>query len=346
MRHPLLFWIGSMKRYLLILLIILTLFQSQKNPVLSSKPKCMDGMIVYYADEYRLMDSGGENSRSFPNAHLIEHPPVWSPDQSQITFYSFSARVLYIMDSNGENVRPLAEDVAVSSNKPVWSPDGNKIAFESYHQVYTVNVEDRSVTQLTKNEWISSPQTWLPAGLLITQNDDGQASNLAIYKFDTQQIEALTIMEEGVYDYFVTSSPHHDTVYFNSNRLSDTLQLHAVSLNTQDVRLVSELFLYGGQLSPDQTQFAFMTSINIPNILVMDAETELLTPVTTDAHHLSHENYFTPTWSPDGSQLAFESFIDGSYEIFSIDIDGENMRRLTNDNVNNTNPIWLPFLTD
>ena len=85
-----------------------------------------------------------------------------------------------------------------------------------------------------------------------------------------------------------------------------------------------------------------MTSINIPNILVMDVETELITPVTTDVHHLSHENYFMPTWSPDGSQLAFESFIDGSYEIFSIDIDGENMRRLTNDNVNNTNPIWRP----
>jgi Tol biopolymer transport system component/streptogramin lyase len=50
------------------------------------------------------------------------------------------------------------------------------------------------------------------------------------------------------------------------------------------------------------------------------------------------------TWSPDGNQLAFvsESGDGDGYEIFVVDADGNNVRRLTHENHHNSSPAWSP----
>jgi len=49
-----------------------------------------------------------------------------------------------------------------------------------------------------------------------------------------------------------------------------------------------------------------------------------------------------PTWSPDGSHIAFASDRDGNPEIYVMDADGSNVTRLTNDSVFNAFPAWSP----
>jgi Tol biopolymer transport system component len=39
---------------------------------------------------------------------------------------------------------------------------------------------------------------------------------------------------------------------------------------------------------------------------------------------------FDPTWSPDGSQMAFVSTRSGNSEIWVANVDGTNLRQLTN----------------
>jgi len=36
-----------------------------------------------------------------------------------------------------------------------------------------------------------------------------------------------------------------------------------------------------------------------------------------------------PRWSADGRHLTFASDRDGGYQIFTVDVDGQNLRRLT-----------------
>src|SRR5688572_13502857 len=49
-----------------------------------------------------------------------------------------------------------------------------------------------------------------------------------------------------------------------------------------------------------------------------------------------------PSWSPDGRRLVFQSDRHGSTELYVIDADGNNERRLTFNGGDDTHPSWSP----
>jgi Tol biopolymer transport system component len=62
------------------------------------------------------------------------------------------------------------------------------------------------------------------------------------------------------------------------------------------------------------------------------------------AHNPDGPTYdFDQAWSPDGGKLAFVSNRDGdSFEIFTMNADGSNVQRLTNNTVDEFQPAWSP----
>lgn len=50
----------------------------------------------------------------------------------------------------------------------------------------------------------------------------------------------------------------------------------------------------------------------------------------------------TPSWSPDGSQLVFTGYSGGLSDLFIVDRDGDNLRRLTSDKYGHFHPVWSP----
>ena len=49
-----------------------------------------------------------------------------------------------------------------------------------------------------------------------------------------------------------------------------------------------------------------------------------------------------PTWSPDGTKIAFGSNSDGNYEIYVMNADGSGQTNLTNNSANDWYPSWSP----
>ena len=59
----------------------------------------------------------------------------------------------------------------------------------------------------------------------------------------------------------------------------------------------------------------------------------------------SEASDFAPTWSPDGTRIAFVSKRDGNARIYVMKTDGSGHTRLTNNNADEWRPSWSPFLS-
>lgn len=81
------------------------------------------------------------------------------------------------------------------------------------------------------------------------------------------------------------------------------------------------LWLRSPAISPDGTAIAFCYQGNIYKVAVDGGDAIPLT--------ISKEHCFKPVWSPDGSKIAFASKKYGNYDIFIMNADGSNPRRLT-----------------
>ena len=57
---------------------------------------------------------------------------------------------------------------------------------------------------------------------------------------------------------------------------------------------------------------------------------------------LNGYNPFAASWSPDGQQIAFTSPVDGDHEIYVVDVTGENIIQLTDNDASDAYPSWSP----
>lgn len=83
----------------------------------------------------------------------------------------------------------------------------------------------------------------------------------------------------------------------------------------------------------------------------MNADGSVLKPLTTDFH-----KDWDPAWSSDGTQIAFGSFRTGNEELWVMNADGSNQRRLPTDGTNvrrlttnkvtDARPAWAPDGSD
>jgi len=89
--------------------------------------------------------------------------------------------------------------------------------------------------------------------------------------------------------------------------------------------------------SPDARALAYTTWRPNPDILVSFIYQGVLQNPTKG----TGTNYL-PIYSPDGTRIAFMSGRDGNSEIYVMNVDGSNVRRLTNHPASDATPTWSP----
>src|SRR6266545_2411460 len=94
--------------------------------------------------------------------------------------------------------------------------------------------------------------------------------------------------------------------------------------------------------SPDGSQFVFESNRNDTtelDLFIFDMASSNVTQVTFDSG-FSHSQ---PAWSPAGNRIAFSSNRDSAgLDIYMMDPDGGNIRRLTNESHDDGQPTWSP----
>ena len=136
----------------------------------------------------------GSDLRRLTNHKAIDAYPVWSPDGSQILFYSSRAGSpgnptlsLFIVDSDGSNLRELSPESSrpIAKYPPVWSPDGQRIAFVVWGDGYeflvqTIRADGADLTELGKT--VSNP-VWSPDGTRLAFIREGDETR-GLYTMD------------------------------------------------------------------------------------------------------------------------------------------------------------------
>ena len=99
-------------------------------------------------------------------------------------------------------------------------------------------------------------------------------------------------------------------------------------------------FLYSqSAFSPDGQQLAFTAQRRGKDVLyILDVRSRKV----TKQFNLALESVTSPTWSPDGTKLAFSGGAGGITDLFVVNADGTGFRRLTDDRFGDFQPQWSP----
>ncbi len=102
-----------------------------------------------------------------------------------------------------------------------------------------------------------------------------------------------------------------------------------------------DVHMVGLAVSPDATKIAWYRS-TASDSQVWVGDFDPFTQTVTNHQQLTTEGFnYDPTWSPDGSQIAFFSDRDGNFEIYVMNADGSDQTNITNTpGINETEPSW------
>ncbi len=109
----------------------------------------------------------------------------------------------------------------------------------------------------------------------------------------------------------------------------------SIDPNFETLRFINS----SGSWSPDGTQFAFAAKSGGEDVLaILDVQHQRI----LGEYRLGLNAITNPTWSPDGQHLAFTGYDGGWSDLYTVDADGQNLRRLTSDRYADLMPSWSP----
>jgi Tol biopolymer transport system component/DNA-binding winged helix-turn-helix (wHTH) protein len=292
-----------------------------------------------------VKQTGSETLLRLTNAAESDYSPAWSPDGTRIAYLALSDKGLglYVVSSLGgpaEKLYTPRSMVHWEQRALSWSPDGKSLLFPdgTPSSIQALSLDTRRAYPVS-----TPPQDW-----------DGDVN--PAFSPDGTQIAFVRAMEGAVRDIYVVSAmggtPRQLT---NDRRLVDTL---AWTRDSSAVLFSSDrggkfalwrVPLRGGepQRLPVGTEDATQPAVSLSNHRLLYTEGSatwsiLAIPLHSGSdpnrHHESEKTQpvvastqqdSAPSFAPDGSRFAFQSWRSGSQELWIATRDGQTLRQLT-----------------
>jgi TolB protein len=253
-----------------------------------------------------------------------------------------------IMNADGSGIRRLTTEDNLRHFYPSLAPDGQSVLYAGFreqnvYEIYSLNLNDNSVDQLTNRMGVLTAPEVSPDGTSITlargSPNNGQ---FQIMVMDRNGENAGNIPQISGWD--PTWSPDGKQILYAAGP-DGGVQLFVVDRNGNGLHQVSNLPAIRGRSdwSPDgQMIVTYSGQTWHREVYIMNADgsnSRQLTP--------SGGNSQGPSFSLDGKWVAFTAYFDKygddhGCEIYVIRIDGSDLRRLTNNDYCDYQPRWGP----
>jgi Tol biopolymer transport system component len=251
----------------------------------------------------------------------------------------------------------------IGHDMPSWSPDGSRIAFVGFRggrlgDIFTVAPDGRGERRLTATPEHEDMPKWSPDGskIAFVRHTGGAAIDFHIFVMNPDGTGQTQITHDGAPNYAPAWSPDGSKIVFVSqrNRHSQIFVMNADG--TEQTLLTEQMTAATGQLvandspdwSPSGERIAFAsnrTAVGAWRLFTMRPDGSDVRPLTQNPTPWHNER--RPAWSPDGSKVAYVSgpgrdIPVTNSEIYVVDADGGNERRLTRSDEADTSPSWAP----
>jgi Tol biopolymer transport system component len=223
---------------------------------------------------------------------------------------------------------PEARPQSTRDGSPAWSPDGKRIAFYSERdgnaELYVMNADGSEQRRLTRTPADEGYPSWSPDGRTISFDTD-RDGNFEIYAMDAGGGNERRLTSSPSSDVSASWSPDGSRIVFMSNRdgaRQSEFDIYAMPASGGEVaRLTRTGSSWFPTYAPDGATLAFHVGRDVH--LMRTSGSDSLTRLTTDP-----ANGMYPSWSRDGSRLAFMSWRNGRTEIFTMAADGSDQRMI------------------
>lgn len=276
------------------------------------------------------MDRDGENQVEI--TEKLHLPPSFcvSSDGKKIGLVYHSKPIrfeIWIIEIGEEKVKRRK---VLIRNNPIgnlsFSPDGEKIVLEmtdskGNRDIYIINSSNgETLKRLTNDSYWDSSPSWSPDGkrIIFSHRVEGEGWKIYIMNADDTNVERLTDSPQSTEEKSSTWSPDGKWIAFE------------------------EVEKY-----PDESGKRWQGQIIQKIILINPQSKEKIKLLTLPRPLIFSWNM---CFSPDGKHLAFQATDakNRNDEIYTIDIDGKNLKNLTNTTnwVEESSPSWRPIAKD
>lgn len=192
--------------------------------------------IVYSSGEHmadlslRIMKWDGSDDRPLFDGPDNEVGANWSPDGSMILFTAFDPNTnisaLYVINSDGKNVRRLAEDMPGQASGASWSADSEWILFayrtdnEGQRDIYRIRKNGSELSRLTNDTLSQSTPVYSPDENSIIFIGGIGENHSGLYSMPAQglhhdQAPTKLVDSEKHHMYFLTYGPGNNTLVYS-----------------------------------------------------------------------------------------------------------------------------------
>jgi Tol biopolymer transport system component len=358
----------------------LTMLTDLRDQVADDPAWSPDGQRIAYvvresngASDIWVINADGSGAYALTSGPGSSWGPTWSPDGSRLAYThsaSGQADQIWIVGADGSNPRAFTycdPPECVQDGSPAWSPDGSRIAFVRVSgagaiipvSVFIWPVEESGpkpeAIELDRATW-ASDLAWSPdASTLAFARSTSSGASVGLWQVGADGSDPGPLGDQPSAQ-SPSWSPDGRQIAFMAPIGPERATLYVMDTDGTGVRRIPGL--PNNAVSPSWQPVLSDQTVPAPGRSMANgpiyfrvggadggSRVESILPDGTGRHVVFPDggpvHYSRIDFSPDGTRIAFDNFLQGEYGIETADPDGTDLVRLT-DGVNDSWATWSP----